>query len=476
MKPRVYSYIRFSSADQAHGDSRRRQTEAARRYASSNGLELDEGLTLEDLGRSAYAGHHLSEGALGGFLAACEAGLVPPGSILVVEAVDRLTRLDHIEAMSLIGRLVRHVSLHVVQLNRTFTDEIVRHDMGAIFTLIGAITLGHQESQQKAHRIGNAWDQKRKAAVASGKKLTSKAPAWLKNAEHGFEVIPERVAVVRDIFESFARGEAQDSITRRMNRGGVAVWGRGARWNRSYITKILNSEAVLGILRMGRKRKIDKARTIVESVPDYYPAIIETSLFNEAARRIKTGTKGRQPTQNPLQGVLRCPHCSCLINREWKGQGSRAKLVCSAVRHGSGTDECKKIRVDLETFWQEFKMGVAKRAEVAAAAFHPAPINALRLEAQAAREELEQVREAVAKLASPSAFLIGEMTKLEANVESMEKEIRAAGRDVNLAWENLAKALEDETTSHAEISARLRVVFPEGIKLESNKSLTTKKS
>jgi hypothetical protein len=341
--------------------------------------------------------------------------------------------------------------------------------MGAIFTLIGAITLGHQESQQKSHRIGHAWDQKRKAAVASGKKLTTKAPAWLKNTEDGFAPIPGRVQIVRDIFERFARGESQEKITQDLNQSKTPVWGRGARWNRSYIFKIITSEATQGVLKMGRKRKMDKARTIVESVADYYPPIIDPTLFAEANIRIKSGTKGRQTSQNPLQGVLRCPHCGGSISREWKGAKSRPKLVCLAVREGAGKDACKTVREDLERYWNSFKETIAARAAAAAEAYHPAPINALREDAETAQGELVEIRAAIAKLATPSAFLVGEMTKLEARVQGMVEEIREAGRDVNLGWENLRAALADPSSTTAEISARLRVVFPKGITLESHR-------
>lgn len=467
MKPRVYSYVRFSSPDQASGDSLRRQTDAARRYAANNGLELDESLSLQDLGRSAYAGHHVSEGALGSFLAACEAGLVPAGSVLVVEAVDRLTRLDHLEAVSLLGRLVKHVNLHVVQLGRTFTDEIIRHDMGAIFTLIGAITLGHQESQQKSHRVGSAWAQKRQRVIEGSHKLTSKAPAWLKSTEGGFTPIPARVNIVREIFERFTSGESQQSIVQDLNRRGISVWGRGARWNRSYVFKILSNEAVLGVIKMGRKRKTDHARTIVESVANYYPAIIDETLFAEAARRLKAGTMGRRPSQNPLAGVLRCPHCGGAITRENKGARARVKLVCAAVRDGAAKPGCRKLRIDFETYWQTFKTNLDERAKAAAKAYHPAPINTLRKEAEQARDELETIRAEVAKLDRPSAFLIGQVTKLESHVQELEAEIREAGRDVNLGWENLRAAIADPSTTPEEMSARLRVVFPKGIKMES---------
>ena len=64
-RPKAYSYIRFSTPEQAKGDSLPRQTAAARRYAISHGLELDESLTFRDLGVSAHHGRNAEVGALG---------------------------------------------------------------------------------------------------------------------------------------------------------------------------------------------------------------------------------------------------------------------------------------------------------------------------------------------------------------------------------------------------------------------------
>jgi DNA invertase Pin-like site-specific DNA recombinase len=52
--PKCYSYIRFSRPEQMRGDSLRRQTEAAEKWAAENGLVIDQSLT--DLGLSAYRG------------------------------------------------------------------------------------------------------------------------------------------------------------------------------------------------------------------------------------------------------------------------------------------------------------------------------------------------------------------------------------------------------------------------------------
>lgn len=67
LRPRAYSYLRFSTPEQSKGDSLRRQSAMARDYARRNGLDLDETLTFHDLGVSAFRGQNLAEGRLAYF-------------------------------------------------------------------------------------------------------------------------------------------------------------------------------------------------------------------------------------------------------------------------------------------------------------------------------------------------------------------------------------------------------------------------
>ncbi|WP_390893065.1 recombinase family protein [Bradyrhizobium diazoefficiens] len=50
--PRAYSYVRFSTPEQAKGHSLQRQTDAAQAWAAANGVMLDDELTFEDKGVS----------------------------------------------------------------------------------------------------------------------------------------------------------------------------------------------------------------------------------------------------------------------------------------------------------------------------------------------------------------------------------------------------------------------------------------
>ncbi len=91
-EPKAYSYIRFSTPEQAKGHSLQRQTEAAQAWVAANGVMLDDELTFQDRGVSGYTGANLETGALGVFLECVRDGTIPRGSWLLVENLDRISR------------------------------------------------------------------------------------------------------------------------------------------------------------------------------------------------------------------------------------------------------------------------------------------------------------------------------------------------------------------------------------------------
>src|SRR4051794_29948517 len=97
---RAYSYVRFSTPEQMSGDSLRRQTELTKSYCDRNSLLLDTS-TMHDLGVSAFKGDNAETGKLSAFLQAIKSGKVARGSKLIVENLDRLTRNEIGEALSL---------------------------------------------------------------------------------------------------------------------------------------------------------------------------------------------------------------------------------------------------------------------------------------------------------------------------------------------------------------------------------------
>src|ERR1700758_3230486 len=113
--PKAYSYLRFSTPEQAKGDSLRRQTALADDYAKRHGLTLDTELNMRDLGVSAFRGDN-AQAALGAFLQAVRDGLVPSGSLLLVEALDRVSRQSARKAVRILEDIVE-AGITVVTLN-----------------------------------------------------------------------------------------------------------------------------------------------------------------------------------------------------------------------------------------------------------------------------------------------------------------------------------------------------------------------
>lgn len=342
---RAFSYLRFSTPEQLKGDSLRRQVDMAQEYARRNGLVLDQDLTFHDIGVSAFRGQNAADGRLAYFLEAVRTGLVPQGSILLVEQLDRVSRLAPRRALRVLEDIVE-AGVSVVTLNdeRVYTSESMDRDPMDLMISILTFMRANEESATKSRRLKQAWAAKRDRAAT--KPLTSRVPAWLElDGETGlFRLIPERADVVRRIFAMTLDGCGQHKIAETFNREGLRPWGRGRFWQRSYIAKILANPAVLGIMTPhvmehdeGRKR-----RKPLGALEGYYPAVIspETYADVEALRAgERAPSRGRHtvaPISNVLAGMATCPSCGGTMTRVQKGKKSYPALVCSAAKAGAG--------------------------------------------------------------------------------------------------------------------------------------------
>ena len=169
---KAYSYLRFSTPEQQKGDSLRRQTDLATRYAEVNGLDLDETLTFHDLGVSGYRGKNAEEGRLGDFLEAVRTGLVPKGSYLLVESLDRISRLTARKAVRILEDICDE-GIAVVTLGdgKLYTSDTLSNDPVSFLMSILVFMRANEESATKARRIKAVWKNKR--TNASQRPMTS---------------------------------------------------------------------------------------------------------------------------------------------------------------------------------------------------------------------------------------------------------------------------------------------------------------
>jgi len=317
--PVGYSYVRFSTSEQRKGDSLRRQTEAAADWCKANDVQLDTSLTLHDLGKSAFRGAHHKDDrhALGAFIRLAESGRVPAGSFLIIERLDRLTREQVDDALELFLRLKKLV--RIVQLKPV---PIVHDRQSSPMQLMMALVelmRGRDESEAKSERGEAAWTAKRQAA-REGKSqpprkkdgritrsLTDRLPAWVRECAGKLELIPDRAATVKYIFELAAAGYGQTRIAKKLTDEKVPAFGENVvregskrsafsgKWLRAYIALLLRDRRVVGELVPGIRTGKPQ-----EPIPGYYPAAIKEDLWNLA--RAGAGQRDRMPGRKRAGG------------------------------------------------------------------------------------------------------------------------------------------------------------------------------
>ena len=343
-RPLAFSYVRFSSPEQALGQSARRQVEGARIWATNRGLRLDE--TMRDEGVSAFRGRHRTESAaLGRFLKRVEAGEVPRGSYLIVESLDRLSREEVLEALPLFLSLI-NAGMTVVTLTdgREYSRASLREDQFQLMMSLIVMSRAHEESALKSKRVGDAWAKKKERAREQKQAMTARAPAWIRlvgGPRTGrYELIPERARLVRRIIRWTIDGLGRRTIQKRLNEAKVEPWGsgksKGRFWHDSYIQKIVRSPATYGTYRPAERRGLSDLPPL-QPIAGYFPAVITEKKYWAAqaashARGSGKGTPGRR--RNLLSGIVRCEACGSNMVFIQKEKGS-GKLRCGRA-HASG--------------------------------------------------------------------------------------------------------------------------------------------
>ncbi len=319
----AFSYIRFSSKKQADGASLERQLAGTCKYCEENNLILNESLTFRDLGVSAFKGDNQVRG-LGDLLQACEDGLIPRGSALVVEALDRLSRQRPRVVSTLLGRLLDDYGLevHLTGIKKVLypeSESAAEEGMDLLYVTMLAIRAS-EEQETKSDRLKDAFGRKR-AKVAKGEGLLethdNKLPWWVVYNEETekLESPPDRAETVRRIFEWAADKVTSPEIARKLDAMGTPTWRpRASRWSPSRIRHMVLSPTAEGVLESTARSKAVGHDFRVEG---YYPVLVDADLATRAREALtgnsRYGRKGNtMPTSdkserpiNLLRGLLR---------------------------------------------------------------------------------------------------------------------------------------------------------------------------
>jgi Recombinase/Recombinase zinc beta ribbon domain len=317
---------------------------------------------LSDLGVSSFRSGNAKKGALRVFLDALEAGHVAVGSYLLIENMDRLSRDEIVEAMGPFLTLITGgITLVTLTDRRAYSRETLRQEPWAMQYIVAEMMRANSESRRKSQMVGDAKARKKQKLAAdgvNGKPYTRQTPAWIvwSDDSKAYELLPDRAAIVREIFERTDAGDGIDRIAKDLNQRGVDTWGgsRGQRkadhWRGSYMRKILNSSAPIGSFtphttehdEVTRARRDKPMDPIVNMFPK---AVADEELYWRVQRRFATiAPRGKNASHDPksiVAGIVCCATCGNAITRVSKGD--YVYLVCS--RANMRAAGCKYLAV-----------------------------------------------------------------------------------------------------------------------------------
>lgn len=343
-KPLVYSYTRFSDPRQSTGHSAERQSEYAARWAAEHDLVLDHKLSLKDEGLSAYHQKHVKQGALGVFLLAVDEGRIPPGSVLIVEGLDRLSRAEPIQAQAQLAQIINAgITVVTASDGREYNRAGLKaQPMDLVYSLLVMIR-AHEESDTKSKRVTAAIRRQCAAWVAGTNRSiirNGKDPAWMTWNGEAWELIPSRVEAILTAIELYKKGHGAIKIVRELSTRGMSITDLGVQAQQIYRTVKLRALIGEKVISVGGEEF---------RIPGYYPPIMSPEDF--ADLQVSVGTrfvrkgKGEIPSFVTGMGITYCGYCGTTVNTtnsppktNKKGhqlQGHR-RILCVGYGHNDG--------------------------------------------------------------------------------------------------------------------------------------------
>lgn len=363
MPQRAHPYGRTSDPKQQKGDGHRRQEDFAEQICQEEGWCLDDTYRFADRGRSGFHGDHLGpKGDLMRFLNMVRAGTITPGSVLIIENLDRLSRQEVDLAYDVFRELIKRGIWIATKTPR----RIYRKENNSFMDLMEPIWLfylAHMESLKKSERIGAKWQERRKQARVGKANHGRRCLAWLELVNGTYHPIASRVRTIRTIFRLAKEGTGIHRIVTWLNHHPAEhpAFGRSGVWLRPYVRKILRSRAVLGEYQPRRGRGGRKMKIEGEPILNYYPTVIEEDEWRLAqaaidGRRRRSGRPGAREA-NLFTGIVFEATSSLPMSIDGRSSGIPGKVYRYLVAYQQGVS----CRVGKGIPYGQFEDGILRR-------------------------------------------------------------------------------------------------------------------
>lgn len=374
MKPKLYSYVRFSSVKQREGNSLERQQDTALRIASRYELELDS-TAFHDLGMSAFKGKNAHEGKLSEFIK--QIGIkVPVGSWLVVENLDRISRNDAWSALDLFKSILsKGITIVTGMDEKVYRYVDVKNNPTDLIISLLMFTRAHDESLTKKNRVESQARTLIKHNLTREPGTPAKAiesvgqNVWWVDTKSGC-VIPHPMyfSAAQKIIELKQNGETLLGIQRYLNdhypapkkrvykdQTGQELPPKTEQWGKHLIRSFLNptvhgqkiftldkrDESGVVIYNSDSEEPLKETLTI----PDYYPALMSEidylTLSKLDRHRSVTRSSSKHPEGNPEPeipllsgiGILFCGKCGSFMFKSGSSKNKYRYICGSKIVH-----------------------------------------------------------------------------------------------------------------------------------------------
>lgn len=316
MKRQAISYLRYSSGKQKGGTSEERQERMLGEWLASHpDFELSP-IQYKDLGRSGHDGSHL-DNELGQLIAHIEEGHITSGSVLIVEAVDRIGRMEPMEMLPLFSRIIKAgISIITLDDQAEYTRESVNNEK--LYLLVAKIQQAWQFSENLSRRLKAAWQGKRERAKR-GEAIKKRLPIWFDKEGKLNELAP----YIKQAFEDCATGLGNAAILRRLRQKDTAF----------------NDYSVAGVRHWFEFDSPDAeiALGLWQGV-ETHPAVVDKELYYRAMQTRQANKNGKKaaPQKHYLTGLVVCGVCGG--NFIYAGHGTKDKpqaphYKCSNLQH-----------------------------------------------------------------------------------------------------------------------------------------------
>jgi len=458
MKPLLYSYIRFSTVEQALGHSLSRQMSYAKEIAQEKGLKLNESLTMKDMGLSAYHKTNITRGTLGVFLEAIKDGKVPAGSILVIESLDRISRAAPIESQGIIAQIINaDITVITAADRKEYNKETIKKNPMDLVYIIIVLIRANEESEIKSLRVRAALTKQCQDWIAGKRGFRvkcGKPPSWViwNDDKKIFEFEPNNKSIMLCKLELFKKGYGGLKIAELLNAefGAGTIHHTGAN-----VYKEVKRRSLIGELNV-------KVGDVDYVLDDYYPPLMSKAeldfLIADSSKR--GATKHSQKFVGILSGidVFKCCNCGSSVGAHVNYRDKKLADVSSSNKRYGCVEAKRNNNCDMKSTIQieVVENAVAKycqdKVNLQRILLSGSEVDLILRDKAVLKAKLSEVEVKIDKL-TETIMLLGDESPVTFAKKIRELEVEASDLDVKLqANKNMQAKIEN--SSRDDVSER----------------------